>query len=198
MPRPASDIVQCRAAHDRLFATIAGLDDDAMRRPSLLPEWSVGHLLTHIARNADSVVRRLDGARRNEIVDQYPGGYDGRRAEIAAGADRPAAALVDDVTVASRAVDAAFAEFPDDGWDRLARAVGGDETPVSQLAFGRWREVEVHHVDLGLGYELTDWPPELVQRWLPRLLHSLPTRTDPTQLMAWTIGRAPAPDVAPF
>ncbi len=45
-----------------------------MRGPSLLPEWSDGHVLTHLARNADSVVRRMEGAARGELVDQYPGG----------------------------------------------------------------------------------------------------------------------------
>src|SRR5689334_24460238 len=120
MPRPESEIKQCRAAHERLLATIADLDDVAVRRPSLLPGWTVGHLLTHLARNADSVVRRLDGARRHEIVDQYEGGFEGRAADIESGAARTLAALADDVATSSAAVDDAFATFPDDAWDRLS------------------------------------------------------------------------------
>ena len=34
----------------------------------------------------------------------------------------------------------------------------------------RWREVELHHVDLGLGYEPADWPPAFVERVLPDAL----------------------------
>ena len=34
---------------------------------------------------------------------------------------------------------------------------------MADLAFARWREVEVHRVDLGLGYEPEDWPAEYVR-----------------------------------
>ena len=54
--------------------------------PSLLPEWTRGHVLTHIARNADSFVRVLEAARRGEVVTQYEGGVAGRNADIEAGA----------------------------------------------------------------------------------------------------------------
>jgi maleylpyruvate isomerase len=64
--------------------------------------------------------------------------------------------------------------------------------------FSRWREVEVHHVDLGLGYEPTDWPAELVARWLPTVVRELPDRTDPTALLAWALGRGPAPALGPW
>jgi maleylpyruvate isomerase len=45
------------AAQGALPQDIAGLTDDQARAPSLLPGWSVGHVLTHIARNGDSYVR---------------------------------------------------------------------------------------------------------------------------------------------
>ena len=57
----------------------------------------------------------------------------------------------------------------------------------------RWREIEVHHADLGLGYTPADWPDDLVAAWLPRELERLPKRADPKQLLAWVIGRGPAP-----
>jgi maleylpyruvate isomerase len=58
---PTRDIDGIRDADAKLLDTIRGLDDDDVRRPSLLPNWTVGHVLTHIARNGDSVVRRLNG-----------------------------------------------------------------------------------------------------------------------------------------
>jgi len=198
MDTPAADIDLCRRAHLRLAAVVEALDDDAVRAPSALPGWSVGHVLTHLARNADSVVRRLDGARRGEVVDQYPGGPDARAAEIEAGAGRPADELRADIEATSAAVDAAFVTFPAEHWDRLGRTVFGDELPVATLPFGRAREVEVHLVDLDVGIEPAGWPPELAQRWLPELLAGLPARTDPTALLAWTLRRGPAPDLGPF
>ena len=59
---PEQWVAGCVAAQARLDGALRGLDDAAARRPSLLPGWSVGHVLTHIARNADSVVWRLEGA----------------------------------------------------------------------------------------------------------------------------------------
>ena len=83
---------------DRVAEAHAALDDhlDAMSGssgadpalPSLLPEWTRGHVLTHIARNADSFVRVLEAARRGEVVTQYEGGVASRNADIEAGASR--------------------------------------------------------------------------------------------------------------
>src|SRR5690349_6033119 len=103
---------QClQQAHVRLFERIEGLQDDDLRQPSGLPGWSVGHVLAHLARNADSVVRRLDGAARDEVVDQYPGGAAGRAAEIDAGAGRAAAELVADVRQSALAAEQAAAKL---------------------------------------------------------------------------------------
>ena len=69
------------------------------------------------------------------------------------------------------------------------------EHPVADLPFRRWREVEVHLVDLGLGLTPDDWPIEFADRALPRLLAGIPDRTDPRTLAAWILGRGPAPDL---
>ena len=95
--RPTEDIDGCQAAHSRLAAAIDDLPDAVVRQPSLLPDWTVGHVLTHLARNAEAMVRRIEAATRGELIDQYPGGARGRAAEIEAGADRPAHELITDV-----------------------------------------------------------------------------------------------------
>lgn len=198
MAVPEREIAGCRESHRKLFDTLAGLTDELARRPSLLPGWTVGHVLTHIARNADSVLRRLDGARRDEVVDQYPGGEAGRAAEIEAGAGRPAAELLTDVTRSARAVDELSGSLPAEAWDRLTRSVSGRLSPASAVLRSRWHEVEVHHVDLGLGYLPERWPTDMVADWLPRQLSGLAQRTDPNALLAWTLGRALAPELAPW
>src|SRR2546430_1201820 len=40
-------------ATGRLLASATTLTDTGMREPSLLPGWTRGHVLTHVARNAD-------------------------------------------------------------------------------------------------------------------------------------------------
>ena len=90
------------ASHRGLDEMLSGLGDSLdPAAPSLLPGWTVGHVLTHIARNADSMVRVLDAAERGEVAERYPG--DSRNAGIEAGSGRPASAQVADVAESSRA-----------------------------------------------------------------------------------------------
>ena len=58
--RPQADIEGCRVAHDLLRSVVADLGDAEVRRASKLPGWSVGHVLTHLARNAESMCRRIE------------------------------------------------------------------------------------------------------------------------------------------
>lgn len=190
---PKVDIDGCRRSHQVLLERLTGLTEGQARGPSLLPDWSVAHVLTHIARNADSVVRRLEAAVRGMIVDQYPGGRAGRAAEIAAGAGRSPSALVDDVAESATHLEAVCLSIPEAAWERPVRDVGGAERPARTMMLSRWREVEVHHADLGLGYRPVDWPRALIEAWLPRELERLLQRTDPSLLLAWVIGRADAP-----
>ena len=196
--RPEADIEGCRAAHDLLRSVVADLGDAEVRRASKLPGWSVGHVLTHLARNAESTCRRIDAAVRSEVIDQYVGGPAGRAAEIEAGADRDAAALRDDATSWSIALDDRFRSLPDEVWVRPVRTGAGDEHPVRLLPFTRWWEVEVHLVDLGLTIGPPDWSDGLVHKALPRLLAALRGRADERELMAWLLGRGPAPELQPW
>ena len=187
------EIEGCRASHARLAARIEGLTDEVVREPSLLPAWSVGHVLTHLARNAEAMFHRIEATTRGEVIDQYVGGAEGRASEIESGAGRPANVLINDVISWSQRLDATFVSLPDDSWNRPVRSLRGDEHPVARLPFHRWWEVEVHLVDLAIGHTPADWPQELVDRALPRLVAGLANRADPRSLMAWTLGRGPAP-----
>lgn len=199
MQTPRAEIDATAAAHAKLHTAVAELSDPDMRAPSLLPEWTIGHLLTHLARNADSVVRRLEGAVADRLVPQYEGGWPGRAAEIEAGADRSAAQILADLREADERVDGLFASVDPAAWGRQVLRGGGDaRMPAADLAFSRWREVEVHLVDLGRGYRPADWPDALVERWLPSLLSGLADRADDRTLMAWLLGRAGAPDLGPW
>lgn len=196
--RPKADVEGCRVAHQLLVSVMADLGDADVRQPSNLPGWSVAHVLAHLARNAESMCRCIDGAVRSEIVDQYEGGRSGRAAEIEAGASRDAAALRQDVTGWSARLEDLFQSLPDDVWGRPVRTVGGGERPVALLPFRRWREVEVHLVDLGLAMRPADWTEGLVTQALPGLIANLSDRADQRELMAWLLGRGPAPELEPW
>jgi maleylpyruvate isomerase len=192
-----------RAAHARLLATLEGLDDATAAGPSQLPGWSVGHVLSHLARQADAHVRMLDAAAAGEVADQYDGGPAGRAADIEAGAGRRADELVADLAAAIERLEAAWDRTDAAVWAHgFGRGTFGDLQPCADLPFRRWREVEVHHADLGLSFGPPHWSPTFVDTELPRSLAALPARLpleDRRQLLAWLLGRAPAPpDLPPW
>ena len=193
----------CAAAHRRLEAIVASVDDAVARQPSRLPAWTVGHVLTHLARNAESHVRILDGALAGQAVEQYPGGEEQRDRDIEAGAGRPAAALRSDVLDTNAALEAAWARMTPHAWQGHGLSEGS-QWSCQVLPFHRWREVEVHGADLGLGYSPEDWPVEYVDRELPLALATLPDRLSAparAEVLAWLLGRTgqpPSLDLAPW
>ncbi len=164
-----------KRAHVPFLATVASLDDAAVREPSLLPGWSRGHLLTHIARNADSHVRMLTGAMRGEELEQYVGGVEGRAAGIEAGAGRGAAELHEDVEATAEKMFALWDEVPEEVWDKEVTAIHARQ-PAWFCVYSRWRETEIHHVDLDAGYTIDDWDERFVLATLPNLIDSLTRR----------------------
>lgn len=185
----------CTAAHRRLEGTLRALDDAALRLPSELPGWTVGHVLTHLARNAESHLRILDAALEGRAVEQYPGGHEQRSADIEAGSSRSAVAIREDVTATASALEAAWGRMTAEAWQEHGLAQG-EPWPCRALPFHRWREVELHHADLGLGYVPGDWPDDYVDLELPLALRALPERLageDARRVLAWLVGRAGQP-----
>jgi maleylpyruvate isomerase len=208
-PVPADDLARVADAHARLDALIAGLGDDEARSPSRLPGWSIGHLLTHIARNADSHLWRTRGAIAGEVVDQYPGGAAERSDAIDAGSGRSAVDLIDDVRSTSAEVDAAWVDVPAVAWANITRDLSGRERPLAELPGRRWLEVEIHVIDLGRPGDPTyrDWSDDFVAEWLPHQRAGLDARLpagavapapgsiDERDELAWLVGRLDRPDL---
>jgi len=147
-----------------------------VRSPSLLPGWSVGHVLTHLARNADSHVRRLEAAADDRVVSQYAGGRAERDADIEEGAVRPLDEIVDDLTRACEGLQQVLVAFPQDLWDRAVVQREYFTAPAATLPFTRVMEVEVHHSDLGRNYDPADWSRAFTIRALPWVLDRLALR----------------------
>ena len=185
-----------RAAHECLDRTLADVDDTRLRAPSLLPGWSVGHVLTHLARNAESHTRMLRAAQAGRAVQQYPGGTAQRAADIEAGASRPAVVVCADVRDTAAALEATWSAMTSSAWAGHGLA-GEIEWPCSVLVLHRWREVQVHHADLGVGYLPADWPAEYLRADLPRALAALPDRLPDDAargaLLAWLLDRGLSP-----
>lgn len=145
---------------ERLVATARELDVSA---PSLLPGWTRGHVLTHIARNADGYVNLLTWARTGVETPMYES-LERRNADIEDGAGRPLAVQLDDLSrSAARFAEAVDAMTPA-AWGASVRHLSGREMSPQQVVWARWREVEVHHVDLNAAYRPADWPDDFTYR----------------------------------
>ena len=202
------DVVrQVADAQQRLAAVVAGLTDADVRAPSMLDGWSRGHVLSHLARNAESQAAMLEGAARGEIVAQYPGGDAQRDGDIEQGAGRPVDELVADLASGHRRFLAAASALSGDDWDRPTRSRLG-ELPARVTPWARWREVEVHGADLGSTrasrpFRLSN---DFVRWFLPPEIDRLPERVataggssgvdefeldgDPAEQLLWLMGRA--------
>ncbi|MFU8872664.1 maleylpyruvate isomerase family mycothiol-dependent enzyme [Micromonospora sp. SL4-19] len=201
----------------RLLHTAAAFDAADVAAASLLPRWTRGHVLTHLARNADGFVNLLTAARTGEPIPMYASA-DARAADIEAGAGRTPGDLRDDLRRSAERFAAAVDAMPVEAWAATVETRRGP-WPAALLVWGRLREIEVHHVDLAAGYRPTDWTDAFAQRLLHEVAAGLdgnseapamvlrfdgvrqelvvgepegaPTITGPApELAAWLIGRS--------
>ncbi|MBU6532562.1 maleylpyruvate isomerase family mycothiol-dependent enzyme [Streptomyces mayonensis] len=189
----AHDLASVRDATERLLTAVGKLDNASVTESSRLPGWSRGHVLAHLARNADALVNVLEGR------PMYVSG-EARDADIERDAPRLLEAQLTDV----RESAARFQEtgaVPAD-WSRTVTLRNGVTDTAARVPFRRWIEVELHHVDLGIGYELEDLPADFTERENEFLAARFAGHPDvpPTRLTdgtrAWRTGReADAPEV---
>lgn len=176
--------------------TVDGLTDSQWREPSLLPGWTRGHVVAHLANHAAGVARALHGLSTGRPATIY----DSNEARDA-GIDRLAAAPIDtirerflatvtEVYDALRHVSAAQEDRT------VERTPGSGAIPVPELLAMRWREVEIHHADLDAGFTHHNWSPLFVSYFLPLVSHDRAPELDlravsgePADLAWWLAGR---------
>jgi maleylpyruvate isomerase len=168
---PEEYLLQLRSATANLIGAIGGLSDADVRAPSPLPGWTRGHVLTHLARNAEGGTRLLTWARTGVPSYEYES-VEARAAAIEQGAGRPAAVLIADVRSSADGFFAAADGMPEQAWQRTVRWTTGHETDAALIVPMRLGEVLVHHVDLDIGYRPQDWPTAFVSDYLDRVVDS--------------------------
>ncbi|MFI8234277.1 maleylpyruvate isomerase family mycothiol-dependent enzyme [Streptomyces sp. NPDC085900] len=183
------DLASVRDATDRLLTAAAELDNASVAEPSRLPGWTRGHVLAHLARNADALVNVLEGR------PMYVSGK-ARDADIERDAPRPLQTQLADLRESAARFQAAGAAPAD--WSRTVELRNGVTDSASRVPFRRWVEVELHHVDLGIGYELEHLPEQFTEREIAFLADRFSGHPDvpPTRLTdgtrAWRTGREAA------
>jgi maleylpyruvate isomerase len=161
------------ASTQRLLGDTIGVDEDAWRSPSALPRWSRGHVATHLARQADALGRLVDWARTGVRQEMYASPQV-REDEIESGAARSGLEIQVDLDTTAGRLAEAFAsldadETPDGGpagaWDAEVELRGGQRVVARLLPLARLTEVVLHHVDLDIGFGVTDVDDETAE-WL--------------------------------
>ncbi|MFK0047308.1 maleylpyruvate isomerase family mycothiol-dependent enzyme [Streptomyces sp. NPDC090741] len=149
------DLRSVREATDRMLTALAKLDNAALAEESHLPGWTRGHVLAHLARNADALVNVFAGRPMYESAEA-------RDSDIERDAPRPLEVQLADV----RATHAGFLAQTeqDQDWSRTVELRNGVTDLASNVPFRRLVEVELHHVDLNIGYELSDLPQDFTAR----------------------------------
>ncbi|PSJ25464.1 mycothiol maleylpyruvate isomerase [Streptosporangium nondiastaticum] len=163
------DLASVREATDRFLSAAGKLDDTAVAGPSRLPGWTRGHVLAHVARNADALVNVLAGR------PMYASG-EARDADIARDADRPLEAHLADLRDSAARLSAQAAVPAD--WSRTVVMRNGVTDRAARVPFRRWIELELHLVDLDAGYELQDLPEEFTTREIAFLADRWSGRTE--------------------
>jgi maleylpyruvate isomerase len=166
-PAPADILAMVGAATAALLRTARDLTDEQAGAPSRLPGWTRGHVLTHLARNADGLANLLTWARTGVVTPMYASPGE-REVNIEAGAGRPAAELTADVTASAAAFAAAAQAVPGPAWAAEVNGRGWSH-PAWYTLWRRVSEVEIHHVDLGLEYGPGDWPAAFAATSLRRI-----------------------------
>jgi maleylpyruvate isomerase len=160
MPDPVSRAgLDLGDATRRLIRTADGLADAAYAEPSGLPGWTRGHVLAHLALNAEGLAGALTGIVEGRRVPMYAS-QDARNGDIDDLAARGPSVIRTRLLGSCTDLDDALAAVPADESDTtIDRVPGGRTFTVADVRWMRLNEVEIHHADLDAGYGPGAWPP---------------------------------------
>lgn len=169
---PARDLAAVDEATARLLDAVQKLDPASLAEPSQLPGWTRGHVLAHISRNADSLVNLYTWARTGEETSQYASA-ESRDQDIEDGAGRPLDEHLADLRESTERLRQATEDIPVQAWATQLTLRSGKVVAAAELPWRRLVEVELHHVDLGIGYTPDHLPADFAARELEFVLGDL-------------------------
>jgi len=147
--------------------TVDALTDSQWAEPSLLPGWSRAHVVAHLTNHAQGVARAVHGLRHQRASSVYDSN-DSRDQDI----ERLAARQVEEIrerflTSVTDVYDALRHLTPGLRSGTVERTPGSGPFPAGELVLQRWREVEIHHADLGAGFTPANWSRDFTTYLLP-------------------------------
>ncbi|QRP43040.1 maleylpyruvate isomerase family mycothiol-dependent enzyme [Amycolatopsis sp. FDAARGOS 1241] len=194
----AATLPWMREGTAHLLAVVEKRTDTELARPTALPGWTGAHVVGHVARNAEALIRLATWARTGVETPMYADAAQ-RATEIEHSAGLPPATLRSDLAETAERLDTALDALTPDQWRVQVRSALGRAIPAAEVPWMRIREVWLHAVDLGASVE--DLPPGVVDLVLDDAGAALSAKDDcpgvvltPTDRdRTWTLG---APDAA--
>lgn len=184
---PTEDVEDLRLATALLIGDVRGLDESAVRAASLLPDWSRGHVLAHLAQNAAGGTRMLAGVRTGIPGREYVS-LDARASDIEDGSHASADALAEAVATTAGAFAQACTRLSPREWSVPVVWTTGQQAPAFEVVVNRLFEVQIHHVDLDVGYSVADWPIDFTTRAFDIIVGAYASRTDLEALTIEVVG----------
>jgi len=190
-------------ATTRYLQALTVLDDESVRRASLLPGWSRAHVVAHLSRNADAFTRVLGQVAAGEPASMYASN-EARDADIADTVERlDLAGLVEDALASTARLTEALWACDADPDAPYTRVPGGDLSfPLHTVGPRRRAEVEIHHSDLGTGYEPSTWPSDFSSHVVRQRQDELARAGGPSMVLSstdvdglWKFGEGQGPEI---
>jgi len=194
------DAVATRTA--AVVEALERLDDDELRAPSTLPDWSRLTVACHLRFGAEGFLRLTRSAITGEPAAFYPDGRERQRpSTLRPSPGEEPHAVVQSLAEHSATLQATWEAFDGSRWEHLVTEPDDNRDlgplPVAVVPLLRLTEVEVHGSDLDVG--LDDWSTTFVAQALPFRLGWLSSRrsnhraVDETLVGSWLLRASDGP-----
>jgi len=168
--------VHAQATQSLLGDTIA-LTDEEWNLPSLLPGWTRAHLATHLARNADGIVRviqQLAAGLPTSLYESEASYFE----DIERGSERSALELQEDLDTSLSRLQGHWPDIANYPSDYQVKLTSTFSIPLDQLSLSHLNEVVLHHADFDLGFGWMDIDQSVARQLL--VYNSEEMSDDPT------------------
>jgi maleylpyruvate isomerase len=166
-------------AQGRIEAAADQLDDEQLRAPSLLADWTRSHVLAHLSLNARALINLLTWADTGNETPMYAS-LQARADGIDAAAGNSRAAQLSELADSGAALRAAADALPPAHRTNEVRTAQGRPVPALEVPWMRNREVWLHFVDLDLGFTVDDIPADVARELIADVAGWMTPRIDET------------------
>lgn len=188
--RAAENLALLDVETTRLLGTVDRLEPADLARDTLCHGWSVAHVLTHLARNADALRNLVRWAVDGRESAAYPSEAV-RDTQISDGAQRSLEEIRQDVRTSADQFRSAAEELRGAAGSAQVRSRTGTPVTGAQVVAMRTLEVVFHHGDLRCGYTFDDTDPAWVARTLRRGVRQWETAGGAPDLTLQPVGLDP-------